>query len=197
MANKKSWNTTYRYWANSMHLSVYFLLLLIKKVCDVLSLSSAFHYMFDKNVADKIHSNKQGYIECSSELSYKKSRKASSLNFLNSIMMKKNQELLCSQKKGIDIFERYLSIKWLLWKYMSLYHQEQHVFLRPYHYNLWWFNFYGNLNYVFSLPEESLNWCTSRGREGIVFDIFLEQIQIGLKGKNFVNKNKKIFIIKF
>ena len=36
-----------------------------------------------------MYSNKQGYIECLSELGHKNSKKASLLKFLNSIMMKK------------------------------------------------------------------------------------------------------------
>ena len=35
-----------------------------KGTCGVSSLSSAFYFMFDKNLAEKIHSNKQGCIEC-------------------------------------------------------------------------------------------------------------------------------------
>ena len=45
-----------------------------KGTCGVSSLSSAFHYIFDKNLAAKIHSNKQGYIECLSELDHKNSK---------------------------------------------------------------------------------------------------------------------------
>ena len=41
--------------------------------------------------------------------------------------------------------------------------------------------FYCNLNYVIPLSEESLNTCVSHGQEGIAFDGFFEQIQIGLK----------------
>ena len=36
--------------------------------------------------------------------------------------------------------------------------------------------FYGNLNYAILMSEESLNWCASRGRKGISFDGFFEQI---------------------
>ena len=44
-----------------------------KGTCGVSLLSSVFHYMFDKNLAAKIHSNKQGCIECLSEPGHKKS----------------------------------------------------------------------------------------------------------------------------
>ena len=59
------------------------------RTCGISLFSSAFHYMFDKNLAAKIHSNKQGYIEYVSEPGQKKNKKVSSLKFLNSIMMKK------------------------------------------------------------------------------------------------------------
>ena len=60
-----------------------------KGTCGVSSLSSAFHYMFEKNIAAKTHSNKQGHIECLSEPGHEKSKKASSLEFFNLMMMKK------------------------------------------------------------------------------------------------------------
>ena len=41
-----------------------------KGMCNVSSLSSAIHYMFDNNLATKIHIHKKGYIECLSELGY-------------------------------------------------------------------------------------------------------------------------------
>ena len=60
-----------------------------KGICGVSLLSSAFHYLFDYNLDTKVHSYKQGYIECLSEQVHKKSNNSSSLKFLTSIMMKK------------------------------------------------------------------------------------------------------------
>ena len=51
--------------------------------------------------------------------------------------------------------------------------------------------FDGNLNYAIPLSEDSLNWCASHSREGIVFDSCFEPIQIGLKLNNSDNKKKK------
>ena len=58
-----------------------------EETCGVSALSSAFAYMFDKNVAAKIYSNKYDYIKSLSEPVSKKSKMALSRKFLSRLIV--------------------------------------------------------------------------------------------------------------
>ena len=107
--------------------------------------------MFDKNLAAKIHSNKQGYIECLSEPGQKKRKKASSFKFLDSIMMKIKLKRKLISWKDIDqsnVFHESIIFVSSRAKYFS----SAHIITIC---GGW--IFYGNLNYAILLSEESLN----------------------------------------
>ena len=54
--------------------------------CGISAFSSAFFYMFDKDLGAKIYSQKKGYMESLSTPAEKKSKKAPSMKFLTNLV---------------------------------------------------------------------------------------------------------------
>ena len=60
-----------------------------KGTCGISALSSAFYFRYDTNLASLIHLQRSGYVNSLSKPALKKSRKSSSIKFLNQIILGK------------------------------------------------------------------------------------------------------------
>ena len=148
-------------------------------ICGISAFSSAFAYIYDKELALHIYKQRENYLASLSSSIMKMSKRSAAMKYLMEILFTKKFrkygvrriKQMIDWKHFINDTGYFDSIMICILKAADM--SRDHIVAIT---KGWIFD--GNLNYALKLDEDSLTWCCSQGDSDCIFVGFYEQVQI-------------------